>query len=78
MYRIDVNEKKLSIIAFIIGALVYLNLYWGIYKLIIDKFFNSSIALLNIVDLIVLFVFILSVVPCSFGIKTLLIKFLKK
>lgn len=78
MNRIDVNEKKLGILLYIVSAIVYFGTYFGIYKLICDNLLNLSIGLLNIIDLIVIFVFVLSVVPCCFLLKKLIVKFLEK
>ncbi|MBQ7385866.1 MAG: hypothetical protein IJW04_05085 [Ruminococcus sp.] len=78
MNRIEVNEKKLSIILFVISAVVYFLLYFGIYNLISDNLLKVSINALNIIELFVIAFFVLSVVPCSFGLKKLATKFLEK
>jgi len=78
MNRIEVNEKKLSIILFVISAIVYFLLYFGIYNLISDNLLKVSINALNIIELFVIAFFVLSVAACSFGLKKLATKFLEK
>ena len=78
MDRIEVSEKRLNILLYIISAVVYFLLYFGIYEFISTNFLTIPIEALNIIELIIIFVFILSVVPCCFLIKKLITKFLTK
>lgn len=78
MNRIEVNEKKLNILLYVVSAIVYFGLYFGIYKLISDNFLNVSIGLLNIIELFVIVFFVLSLAPCCFLLKKLATKILQK
>lgn len=78
MNRIEVNEKKLNILLYIISALVYFYLYFGIYQLISTHFFEIPIGALNIIELFVIGFFVLSLVPFCFLLKKLAIKILQK
>lgn len=73
-----VNQKKLNIILFVIGVLVYYKVYWWIYSLIVFDVLTLDLRIINILDMIFLAVFVLSVVPCSYGLEYLLRKFLVK
>jgi len=78
MNRIEVNEKKLNIILYVISIIVYFLFYFGIYNLISENLLNVSIEALNIIELFVIVFFVLSVVPCSYLLKKLATKFLTK
>lgn len=78
MNRIDVNEKKLNILLFIISAIVYFLIYFGIYELISTHLLDVSVEALNIIGLFVIGFFVLSFAPCSLLLRKLTVKFLEK
>lgn len=73
-----INSKKLDILLLIISAVLYFIAYWGIYSLIVFKILDLKLELITILDTIFIALFVLSVVPCSFGLRYLIRKFLTK
>lgn len=75
---IKINSKKLNILLLTISAFFYYKTYWGIYSLIVFDVLDIKLELISVLDMIFIGVFALSVVPCSYGIKYLIQKFLMK
>lgn len=75
---IKINSNKLNILLLIISAFLYYKTYWAIYSLIVFDGLNLKLEVISVLDMIFIGIFILSVVPCSFGLKYLIRKFLMK
>lgn len=73
---IYVNKKKANGLFFLLGLVLYYKIYWGVYSFVFFDLFSMSLEVLSILDFIFLFVFILSIIPCSTFIKYVIIKFL--
>lgn len=73
----SINEKRLNIILLIVSAIAFFEGYWALYKLVAFQLPNLSVGVLNIVDLFAIFIFVIAITPCTFGIRKLLLIFLK-
>lgn len=73
---ISVNKRKIYTVLFLISLLVYYNVYWFLYSIIVSQF-SLPIGTLSIIDFIFMFLFLLSAVPCSELLKRGILKFLE-
>lgn len=73
---ISVNRRKIHMLFFFIGLVVYYKVYWFLYSIIVSQF-SMSIELLSVIDFITIFFFLLSAVPCSELLKRGILKFLE-
>lgn len=75
---IKVNLNRLNILLLFLGIFLYYKIYWGCYSFIVFKMLDLKLEVINLLNMIFITVFVLSVVPCSFGIRYLTKKFLTK
>lgn len=75
---IKVHQKKLNILLLAVSAICYYKIYFTAYKWIVFDLLTLKMETIVVLDMIFIAIFILSVVPCSFGLKYLLCKFLTK
>uniref|UniRef100_UPI00405735BE hypothetical protein n=1 Tax=Agathobacter sp. TaxID=2021311 RepID=UPI00405735BE len=74
----NLDEKKLKTGLFIICFYIYFKFFWWCYDEIVLRVSVSSIELLTIWDMAVLLVYIITCVPCTLGIRHLVLKFLSE
>lgn len=75
---IKVDLNKLNLLLLLLGIFLYYKIYWGCYSFVIFKLLDLKLELINILDMIFIVFFVLSVVPCSFAIRYLTRTFLSK
>ncbi len=75
---IDINQKRLNIFLLIISAVLFTVVYWGIYNFIYLNIIDIPVGIMNIVDLFVIFAYVLAGVPACFGLRKLMIFILTK
>lgn len=73
-----VHQKKLNILLLAVSAICYYKVCFTAYKWIVFDLLTLKMETIVVLDMIFIAIFILSVVPCSFGLKYLLRKFLTK
>ena len=71
------DKKRMNIILYSASAFVYFKLYWFLYSYIIFSLLSIPLEAIIILDIIFLCIFILSVIPCSFFLKSMVLRFLK-
>lgn len=75
---IKVHQKKLNILLLAVSAICYYKVCFTAYKWIVFDLLTLKMETIVVLDMIFIAIFILSVVPCSLGLKYLLRKFLTK
>ena len=75
---IKINLNKLNLLLLLFGIFLYYKIYWGCYSFFIFKILDLKLELINVLDMIFIAIFVLSVVPCSFAIGYLTRKFLAR
>ena len=75
---IKLNLNKLNPLLLLVSIFLYYKIYWGCYSFVIFKLLDLKLELINILDMIFIALFVLSVVPCSFAIRYLTRKFLAR
>ncbi len=75
---IEINKKRLSIFLLIASVVLFTAVYWGLYRFIYLIIPGIPIGIMNIIDLFVIFAYILAGVPASFGLKKFLLFILSK
>ncbi len=75
---IEINKKRLNIFLLIISAILFSAVYWGLYNFIYLNILDVPVGIMNIVDLFVIFAYVLAGVPASFGLRKLLLFILTK
>lgn len=75
---IKVNLNRLNLLLLLLGIFLYYKIYWGCYSFVIFKLLDLKLEFINILDMIFIAFFVLSVAPCSFAIRYLIKNFLSK
>ncbi len=75
---ISINQKRLNYLLLFISFLVYFKIFWFLYSYITFSLLSLPLEATTILDIIFLFIFFLTFIPCSFFIKSILLKFLSR
>ena len=73
---ISVSKKKLDLLLIPLCLFLYFKIYWFICLFVTESLLDIPIVLLNILDILFGAFFLFSAAPCSYLLRSLLLKFL--
>ena len=78
----NISEEKLYTFLIVVSVFVYYKLYWWIYDILIYdvvyELLHLSVPAMNVMDMILLFLYLITAIPGALGLRILLVKLLEK
>lgn len=78
----DISEEKLHTFLFVVSVFVYYKLYWWIYDILIYDvvydLLHLPVPAMSVMDMILLFLYLITAIPGALGLRILLVKLLEK
>lgn len=73
---ISINKKRLDLLLIPLCLFIYFKVYWFIYSFVTVSLLSLPLELLSILDILFGAFFLFSAAPCSYLLRSLLLKFL--
>ncbi len=78
----NISEEKLYTFLFVVSVFVYYKLYWWSYDILICDvvydLLHLPVPVMNVMDMILLFLYLITAIPGALGLRILLVKLLEK
>lgn len=78
MRWISVNKNKLNIFLGCIGFYAYFKFFFQVYDIIVFDLLSLPFEFVCILDIVIMFLYFMTCIPCTMALKHLIIKFLSK
>ena len=73
---ISVSKKRLDLLLIPLCLFIYFKVYWFVYSFVAESLLSVLLELLSILDILFGAFFLSSAAPCSYLLRSLLLKFL--
>lgn len=73
---ISINKKRLDLLLIPLCLFFYFKVYWFVYSFVAGSLLSVPLELLSILDILFGAFFLFSAAPCSYLLRSLLLKFL--
>ena len=73
---ISINKKRLDLLLIPLCLFFYFKVYWFVYSFVAGSLLSVLLELLSILDILFGAFFLFSAAPCSYLLRSLLLKFL--